>query len=1072
MDKRNRQKQVPIEPIYCAAPQEAHDVLCPGSDDDLDEPARLAKRLRYEEQGLRYLEGRPPRLVSASLRGPFDKDWQNPWLPKRRDTKNSVSRPIVPRPAVKTTASKALARLPGSKNGTPMTGDSMQCHLPSPESNREVQLDGHANLDFEKRSLIHGWANRVPSDTLDRDEFWAPDQGRGAGPHGNSKKRPAASNWLKSKLSKRRTSDYDATSSTIHTPTPAVAIVQASTSLDPDLPITSLEMTTPSSSTGMCSAQSVGKTFDPVTEGEDTDISSDGASSSGDGSQACVSQQGATGVVVDTNAPQTSSPVSFEDRSPNVPERSDAGEADIAFESHMDDSFHYRIRLIRRTVARSASPVLVTTETGAQPEQMEPFGLENNQRSRSCDIQESTSIRGYTVQDYRLAAILERADDTAKESQVYSDDTPSYQRALSLPSQLYPEKCTTTAELDATKRAKTSRPEHRREKQHNPVTFHDNDAALVPVGDITIPRNRSPFVDRTDLPAPALVEEAAATPKISHAGEAEGAQDVQIEAPSNKEASANTTEIPEIECKAFQSTHSTSFGKLMVEDDMTLIGDATHSGNKPYQDAYSISPYEPRVSDSLSGHPEVDTMAEVAYSATQNGTLVRGAVSELTVPPLEPETVSIQDVAQEALENGLDVEDPATQRAVSSMEPVVPEQAVGSPARLSGHTEERPKTPGLDEHAGEKERLEESSKPPDLEEHTGEEDRVEEGSRTPDVDGHTDEEEIEAVGEDLVSPFIDVQHIAEPDARDQQSEPVEDRVPSSRHMAPTSTPSRSLGQDTIGVSQQTPWASTGPEATLELELSVKSFAKFNTPSPKPRHRSYRYPMLSGGQLPSTPLFLDAINMNPWGMGKSQPSQRGTRRVSFAPLPGEEEATNEQPPVRSITRPKSPPPSLDTQGDSEDLDGQFSSHFNAVRERHNQEPKSCLQRLLPTESQQQPSPAISAMETAFRERDAYHPHILEDCPTPASRLQETVENEDEDECTEAPQSPWRNDTQTHALDVDVAAVLQNLDDFLNPRWDTEAPGKLARHPGGIYCLEDQENQGIQGGSDGHSPWEMA
>lgn len=1067
MDKRNRQARLPIEPIYCAAPQEPHDILCPGSDDELDEPARLAKRLRYEEQGLRYLEGRPPRLISASLKGPFDKGWQNPWLPKRLNTKTPVSRPTAPRPAVKSTASKALAKRPGSKNDTPVTRDSMQCHLPSPESNREVQLDDNASLDSEKRFLIHDWANGVSSDTLGRDEFWAPDQGRGADPHGNSKKRPAASDWLKSKLSKRKISNCDAPSSTIHTPTPPVAvIVQASTALNPDLPITSLEMTTPSSSTGLCSAKSMGKSFDPMAEEEDTVMSSDSVSSSGDGSQAHVSQQDAADMVVDTNTPQTSPPRPPEDHRQTLPERSEAGElgeADIAFESHMDDSFHYRIRPIQREVARSASPILITTETGTQPEQMEPSGQENNQRSKSCGVQEPTLVKDHPRQDCQLAAILERADDTAEKfEEAHPNETTSYHRALSLPSRLCSEGCTVTAELDATKRAKSLGPIHQPEKHHKPVTLWDQDAVMLPFADIAMPKNRDPAMDHTNLPTTRVVGQVAIAPISSHAGEEEGAQDVQMEAPSNEEASAAPTKNPGIEGKTFPSTRNPSLEKLVSEDDTTLIGDATHIVHKPHRDACAPG------SDSPSVSPEVGVMAEVVHSAKQNETPIQSAVSGFTVPRPEPETALVQDVTQEAPENELEFEDPAVQQTASPMEPRVPEQKASSPARLSGHIEERPETPNLDKNIGEREHLEERSRTPDMDEHTGGEDRFEERPSSADMDGRTGEEEVKAV-----SPLIEMQHMAEPGARDLQSEPVEGWVPSPRHMTLASTPISCPGQQTIGVSQQTPWASTGLEATLGLELSVKSFAKFNTPSPKHSHRSYRYSRLSGGHLPSTPLLFDAASTNPWSTGQSIRRSVGhsSRRVSFAPLPGEEEAATEQPSARSITRPKSPPPSFDAQEGAEDLDDQFSSHFNAVRTRRDQEPKSGMQRLLPTESQQQLSPAVNAMAEAFRETDAYHTHILEDCPTPASGLQETAETEERDERIEAPQSPWRSDTQTHAYD-DVAAVLQNLDDFLNPKWDTEASRKPARRSGGLDYFEDQENRGIQVGLDGSGTWEMA
>ena len=60
------------------------DVYWPGSDDEADEQEREKKKVRVEILGRQYLEGRPPFIQSASLRGPLDEDWVNPWAKRRK----------------------------------------------------------------------------------------------------------------------------------------------------------------------------------------------------------------------------------------------------------------------------------------------------------------------------------------------------------------------------------------------------------------------------------------------------------------------------------------------------------------------------------------------------------------------------------------------------------------------------------------------------------------------------------------------------------------------------------------------------------------------------------------------------------------------------------------------------------------------------------------------------------------------------------------------------------------------------------------------------------------------------
>lgn len=72
-----------LEIYHPPASETAYDEIG-ASDDDLDEPARAAKRRRIEALADAYLRGTPPLILSASLKGPFGKGWVNPWTKDRR----------------------------------------------------------------------------------------------------------------------------------------------------------------------------------------------------------------------------------------------------------------------------------------------------------------------------------------------------------------------------------------------------------------------------------------------------------------------------------------------------------------------------------------------------------------------------------------------------------------------------------------------------------------------------------------------------------------------------------------------------------------------------------------------------------------------------------------------------------------------------------------------------------------------------------------------------------------------------------------------------------------------------
>lgn len=83
----------PVSPVTfetCAPPPD-NDIdsgTLLGSDDELDDIERAAKRQRIERLAESYLQGQPLFILSASLRGPFDQGWRNPW--KKTRTRNNA----------------------------------------------------------------------------------------------------------------------------------------------------------------------------------------------------------------------------------------------------------------------------------------------------------------------------------------------------------------------------------------------------------------------------------------------------------------------------------------------------------------------------------------------------------------------------------------------------------------------------------------------------------------------------------------------------------------------------------------------------------------------------------------------------------------------------------------------------------------------------------------------------------------------------------------------------------------------------------------------------------------------
>ncbi|PHH71403.1 hypothetical protein CDD80_5298 [Ophiocordyceps camponoti-rufipedis] len=150
------------------------EIIYPGSDDE-DYPDSATRQLRYEAAAQRFLKGNVPFLLSASLRGPFDQ-------------------------ARKQSTSKVPASVQDSMI------DTQQCHLPSPESLRQVPAsEPHVYLDGEGLVMVELWRHDVQPPSVRNDSFWSSNNAQ----QGSSvkKRRAMESAWLKREANKKRKSD-------------------------------------------------------------------------------------------------------------------------------------------------------------------------------------------------------------------------------------------------------------------------------------------------------------------------------------------------------------------------------------------------------------------------------------------------------------------------------------------------------------------------------------------------------------------------------------------------------------------------------------------------------------------------------------------------------------------------------------------------------------------------------------------------------------------------------------------------------------------------------------------------
>ena len=199
--------QTPVwkdDTIYCEATCDPCDVFYEGSEDD-DYIDSATRRLRYEAAGRRFLDGDAPFLLSASLRGPFDRasGWVNPWRSKKAERRPS---PCVPQSTTPTPTRSSARKSKSKPHQHVEVSEGTVCHLPTPESLKQVQImERHPYLEDTDLTRVQLWREEVTPNLLRRDEFR---EGTArADPEFPRKRRAASTEWLKRPSDKRRRAD-------------------------------------------------------------------------------------------------------------------------------------------------------------------------------------------------------------------------------------------------------------------------------------------------------------------------------------------------------------------------------------------------------------------------------------------------------------------------------------------------------------------------------------------------------------------------------------------------------------------------------------------------------------------------------------------------------------------------------------------------------------------------------------------------------------------------------------------------------------------------------------------------
>ncbi|KAJ2998339.1 hypothetical protein NUW58_g354 [Xylaria curta] len=1011
------------EPVFSivSSPSNSDDILYPGSDDETDEASKIAKRLRYERCGRRYLQGKPLRILSASLRGPFDKasGWQNPWLPKSSSQHGQchqdVSYPLLASSPVRKRSGIHDDRPSSHESGvTEGQDDSIECHLPSPQSHENLQLVDSPSQS-ERRSQIESWVEHVHRDILQENQFWAPNRVLGDGIANSAKKHSSGEDWLKRRPAKRRKPVAFQSTETIYTPTPIPTIrpklMNRKESAVRKKPANhSFEMATPSSSPGQGPRESSGSVdHQPITScHEDVQLPVQSRQAA-KGNIMELDKQECQDEERDSGRAHSAGPSGdvYSDKLQGRVSRSDEveeqSEETIDFHDCADESFCYRARQLKQATppktfgatsddflsqcTRTEVPMLYGSDSGsnvsAGTQSRESNPKTTNDASNSIDPESanrrnkcSMAIAEHSELGYHVIATPEPDLSLLRCCTSMFQDCGSTKTSISI-------ECPSEANIEGLQGDfKTSQHASELNIDNNiPHTILEVKEAHVVSTELFLdecPTLIGDPIDTEELGAIEPFEQnlgsqsfkgfsllqhyAISATDLANTSQLFEYHDASALNMADDDSSHITTTIPQQAMTESQSAISKLIGqcsqnratKSVTDEDAIMNQDDAHFphiiGEYHLVTAHQQSPWAPLCTVDESGQPSNDN-TELA-SGRESSTQ---PIANLLASP-----------------------------ALVCCSPLI------RPSQQSPWMKEAPDPVNLTKPVGAASM---------------------EVSVVMDVELH----------KECSSPLLlaNQEHLSGPPAspaialipRNPPLGPYEEQ-----HLDTSAVTDREVNT-TMQDFPATPIPQLARQTTPDGEVSIRSFSNFNFSSPRwsgPPDSS------ASRRIPSSIKYPSA-----------RTSTKSSRRVSFAPLPCDEETNN-----GPWTKPRamSPPPLMPVDTEEEDVGEQFRKHFDTINCRLNPHGASNLryhQRLLPNSSQQKPeSPSVGAMAEAFREADAQRLNSKVDSVDECTRVDEREAEVEEAEAT--PQSPWRHDSR--GVD-DVAAVMGNLTDFLDV-WDID------------------------------------
>ncbi|KAF4432705.1 protamine p1 [Fusarium acutatum] len=957
--------------IYCEATCDPEDVLYEGSDDEnYDNP--MSRKLRIEAAGQRFLDGKTPVLLTALLSGPFDaksSNWVNPWRSKHRTAGNAR---IIRTSPGKLKRSANVRRNVSIPETVQPASDSLECHLPSPESlNQTSETETHPYLEEDELTKVREWRDAVDAEKKPKDEFWA---SKLQGSLSERKRKAKGSSWLKHLANKRRRTDVMETGS-IDTPVPSRNQSSLSATKAFNTSFSSVPDRLPSSAIATKRFFSTPQHEQPASEDvlSRDKVTSDRASVP---SSSPLSSLQYTPVLDshanissrDTTDHQTPSKVSVHQRG-SVPGTTDLRAQDEAagnptprpaFETQEDASFCFKMRPKPNQAVETASDqdVSMSRDEDTWSDLSSP---NDDMASTVSDLQDSTPVEeGRSLRDSESAMEIAQIAVTSPLSSIPSKEFRGFDISDSRPDSASASSMIDTTPSDS-------------ELTSCPSQMSAEDAIVLVSEEMSSKCQSATGSEDEDMGVTADVTSSLAVTENHE---------------SSVTASVDESSEEEEEVGKAKATEVVTPTTLNNRTPQTLAGrrEAEATPSKPTTSSHAEYLLRTSIKKRFIPQSSWEKLAKLTGSPAHQSLPQRRSSCPSKLASNSPsgrrKTASVQSTPMNTtLRRALSLPQPSLQ----NVRPTV----VDSPAK---------------ERQLEQEQRQPNS-PKDI--------RIPFSQQTPWVDNKLSQYATLSLGK--ISTDSPMSESKETGTIVAESSPVE-QTPWTNEMAelPTMplplTPVVEIEDRTTVEEPKTPAvasqvdtplqdasaaATTVIESTPEPQFSVKSFASFRSTSPG--HSSRRSKRAawrgSGSRMPSTQGILASATKNPWVVRSSE------RRVSFAPLPHETKGYSSNPttpcPSTSKGRQGSPPPDtpmseLPTSGDNK-----FHKHFDAVVRgpiiRHKQ-------RLLPSESQRTVgSPMPDAMAEAFLSADQLRQSAPPSDPTKSDR--ESDESQDPMEMAE-------------------------------------------------------------------------